>query len=81
MDFDANIQSSARFTRLSNNTSVDVIYNPSSVSASPQMMPLMQKMLQGESSKEEMQEFGKLWQKRVENIFANIPNVITLKLS
>ena len=81
MDFNADIQSSARFTRLSNNTSVDVIYNPNSIAANPQMMPLMQKMLQGQASQDETQEFGKFWQERVENIFANIPNVITLALN
>jgi len=79
MDFNANIESSARFTRLSNNTSVEVIYNPSSVPVNPKMMPLMQKMLQEKASKEEIQEFGQFWQERVENIFANIPEVITLK--
>ena len=78
MDFNADIQSSARFTCLSNNMSVEVIYNPSSVPPNPQMMPLMQKMLQGQASLEETQEFGKLWQTRVENIFVNIPKVITL---
>jgi hypothetical protein len=81
MDFNANINASARFTRLSNNTSVDVLYNPNTVPADSKMMPLMQKMLQGQASKEETQEFGKLWQKRVENIFANIPKVITLTLN
>ena len=81
MDFNTNINASARFTRLSNSTSVDVLYNPNTVPADSKMMPLMQKMLQGQASKEETQEFGVLWQKRVENIFANIPNVITLTLN
>jgi len=81
MDFDANIQSSARFTRLSNNTSVALIYNPSSVPADPKMMPLMQKLSSGEASPEDVKAFGALWQDRVKNIFANIPSAITLKLS
>ena len=81
MDFNVNINASARFTRLSNNTSVDVLYNPNTIPADSKMMPLMQKMLQGQASKEETQEFGVLWQKRVENIFANIPNMITLTLN
>jgi len=76
MDFRANINSSARFTRVDTNQSVDVIYDPSSIPASPQMMPLMQKLNSGAASPEDMKLFGELWQERVANIFQNKEKVI-----
>ncbi len=80
MHFNADIESSARFTRVSNNKSVDIIYDPSSIPADPAMQPLMQKILQGAASQEEMEHFGELWQQRVEKILQNIDQVITLKM-
>jgi len=79
MHFDTDINSSARFTRVNTQKSVDVFYDPSSVPADPAMMPLMQKTMQGAASKEEMQQFGALWQARVERIFENSEKVITVK--
>ena len=79
MHFDTDINSSARFTRVNTQKSVDVFYDPSSVPADPAMMPLMQKTMQGDASKEEMQQFGVLWQERVERIFENSEKVITVK--
>ena len=79
MHFDTDINSSARFTRVNTQKSVDVFYDPSSVPADPAMMPLMQKTMQGAASKEEMQQFGALWQARVERIFENVEKVITVK--
>ena len=79
MFFDADINSSARFTRVDNNKSVDVFYNPSSIMPNPAMQPLMQKVMQGIATAEEFKEFGHLWQDRVKRIFENIPSVITLK--
>ncbi len=76
MDFNADISSSARFTRVDTNESVDVVYNPSSIPPSPNMQPLMQKMMQGVATSEELAEFGKLWQERVERIFQNASKVI-----
>ncbi len=78
MDFNANISSSARFTRIDNNESVDVIYNPSSVAPNPKMQPLMQKMMQGSASEEELIDFGTIWQDRVKRIFENSQSVITV---
>ncbi|SFV58027.1 hypothetical protein MNB_SM-6-1168 [hydrothermal vent metagenome] len=77
MHFDADISSSARFTRINTQKSVDVFYDPSSVAADPAMMPLMQKTMQGAASKEEMQQFGALWQERVQRIFENADKVIS----
>jgi len=76
MFFNSDIDSSARFTRVDNSKSVDVSYNPSTIAPTPQMMPLMQKMMQGEASQDEVKEFGRLWQDRVERIFKNLQEVV-----
>jgi hypothetical protein len=78
MNFDANINSSARFTRADNKKSVDVYYDPSSIGGSPKMQPLMQKIMGGMASSAEIKEFGQLWQERVEKIFENASNVIKI---
>ncbi len=79
MHFDANIDSSARFTRIDNGQSVDIIYNPSSVMPNPNMQVLMQKMMQGDATPDELKEFGILWQDRVARIFENGDKVITIQ--
>jgi hypothetical protein len=78
MFFNQNIKSSVRLTRLDTNLSVDVIYNPSSIPAAPQMQPLMQKIMQGVATGEEREAFGTLWQERVANIFSASNEVITV---
>ena len=78
MNFNSNIDSSARFTRIDTDQSIDIVYNPSSVMANPNMQPLMQKMMQNTATKEEIKEFGNLWQDRVMRIFENIDNVIKI---
>ncbi|NPA59758.1 MAG: hypothetical protein GXO30_04760 [Epsilonproteobacteria bacterium] len=79
MDFNADITSSARFTRVDNAKSIDVFYNPSSIAPDPSMQPLMQKMMQGMASNEEIKAFGDVWQDRVKRIFENIDTVIKTK--
>jgi hypothetical protein len=79
MYFNAKITSSARFTRLSNAKSVDVVYDPSAIPGNPNMQPLMQKIMQKQATPEEKKQFGELWQDRVAKIFENIDEVITLK--
>lgn len=76
MSFDSNISSSARFTRVDNGKSVDVIYDPSSIMPSPNMQPLMQKIMGGTPQPAEIKEFGELWQDRVRRIFVNTQSVI-----
>ena len=71
MFFNAPINSSARFTRVDNGKSVDVFYDPSIVHGSPKQQPLMQKIMQGIATNEEKEEFGKLWQARVEKILCD----------
>ena len=76
MDFDADISSSARFTRVDSKKSVDVYYDPSSIGGNPKMQQLMQKMMGGMANPQEIKEFGELWQDRVKRIFENIPSVV-----
>jgi hypothetical protein len=76
MSFDSNISSSARFTRVDTGKSVDVMYDPSSVMPSPNMQPLMQKMMGGSPQPAEIKEFGNLWQDRVKRIFKNTQSVV-----
>ncbi|MBC8238220.1 MAG: hypothetical protein H8E76_08315 [Helicobacteraceae bacterium] len=79
MHFDSDIDSSARFTRLDNAKSVDVFYNPSSVTPNPDMQVIMQKMAEGTVSSDEVKEFGVLWQDRVKRIFENIDLVVRVE--
>ena len=78
MDFNVPISSSARFTSISSGKSVEVIYDPSSIMPSPQMEPLMKKMMSGQADPTELKEFGNLWQDRVKRIFENTGSVITI---
>jgi len=57
-----------KLTRLDNDTSVVLSYDPSMIPADPMMKALMGKTLQGAASKEEKEKFGELWQARVEKI-------------
>ena len=79
MKFNADISSSVKFTRRDTNKSIEIIYNPNSIQANPLQTQLMQKIMKNIASKEEIESFGKLWQKRVENIFLNIDKVIAVK--
>ena len=76
MHFNSDINSSARFTRVDTQKSVDVYYDPSSIPPSPKMGELMQKLMGGIASAEEAKEFGELWQDRVKRIFENVDTVI-----
>ena len=79
MHFGADIQSSARFTRVDTQRSVDVIYDPSSVPFDQALQGLFMKIRGGGATPEEEQTFGVLWQARVEQIFAKVDLVIELK--
>jgi hypothetical protein len=76
MSFNAKISSSVKFTRVDNGKSVDVYYDPSLVGGSPKMQSLMQKMMGGAATPQEIKEFGELWQDRVKRIFENMPTVV-----
>ncbi|MEN8303385.1 MAG: FmdE family protein [Campylobacterota bacterium] len=79
MSFNSVIDASARFTRVDSGKSVDVTYNPSSIMPNPVMQPLMQKMMQGAATTDELQEFGRLWQDRVQRIFENLNEVVRVE--
>lgn len=76
MFFESNIGSSARFTRVDTGKSVDVNYNHTTIGASPEMMPLMQKLTTGAATSQEVEKFGQLWQDRVKRIFENLDEVV-----
>ena len=79
MKFNDTINSSIKLQRLDNGDSVEVIYNPSMIASDPRQQILMQKIMQNNATVTDKILFGKLWQKRVENIFLNINTVITIK--
>jgi len=79
MSFNSDISSSIQFQRLDTGAKVEVIYDPSSIQGNPLQQELMQKIMQHIATPEEKLSFGKLWQSRVENIFNNISQVITIK--
>ena len=68
MDFDADIPSSARFSRTDTGESVDLFYTPNAVPPKPEMQSLMPKVLAGQANEEELRRFGELWQERVKRI-------------
>lgn len=76
MFFEKDISSSVRFTRVDTQKSVDVFYDPSMIGSHPNMQELMQKAISKTASSDELKEFGKLWQNRVEQISLKIDEVI-----
>ncbi len=78
MFFEADILSNVKFTRRDTNESVEVIYDLGSISTNPMMGELMQKAISKQASIEEEKEFGKLWQKRVEDISNSVNKVIKI---
>ena len=81
MNFEKDINgASVRFARLDTQKNVDVFYNANSVLPDPSMNSLMQKCIQGIATSEEKIEFGKVWQKRVEDISNNIEEVIKVNI-
>ena len=81
MKFEQNInEANVRFTRTDTQKSVDVFYNPNEIKPHEDMNFLMQKCMQGNATNEEKIEFGKLWQKRVEDISNNVNRVIKVNL-
>lgn len=76
MQFESSISSSVKFTRRDTNESVDVFYDASSVPPSPGMSNLMQLCVQESATTKQQQEFGELWQQRVEAISKNVSTAI-----
>ena len=78
MKFNDSINSSIKLQRLDTGKSVELVYDPSSIEQNPQIPKLMQKIMQNSATQDEKKLFGTLWQERVENIFKNIPKVISI---
>jgi len=78
MKFNDNINASIKLQRLDTGKFVELMYNPSIIMPPEDMQPLMQKIMKNNATEDEKLLFGKLWQKRVEDIFKNIPKVITV---
>jgi len=76
MEFNSDIESSVKFTRLDTQQSVEVTYNPSSIGAVPRQQELMGKIMQKKATPQEKKEFGELWQDRVRRISESIDEVI-----
>lgn len=77
VSFNAEINSSVKFTRNDTNESVELVYNADAIPAKPAQAELMQKLLRNFATDDEAREFKKLWQGRVKDIFSNIDKVIT----
>ncbi len=76
MSFENDISSSVKFTRIDTKQSVEVFYNPSSFLVKKEMQELMQKCIAKKANENEIIEFRKLWQERVEQISQNSDRVI-----
>ncbi len=81
MYFNVPIQSSARFTRLDTQKSVDVFYNPNAVPPSSAMQELMLLVMNQKANEAQTKEFGVLWQERVKRILIdNFNNEALIKV-
>ena len=67
LSYNADINGLIKFSRIDNNMSVEVSYNPI-IPPKPEMQILMQKTLSNNASEKEKKEFGELWQQRVKEI-------------
>ncbi|MEF3191068.1 MAG: hypothetical protein K6347_00760 [Campylobacterales bacterium] len=80
--FHAKIDGLARLTRVDTGQSVVVDYNPNLAPGSPNQTILMQKIIMGQATPEEKEEFKCLWQERVRIILCDLrddPRLIILK--
>lgn len=71
-----------RLTRLDTGASVLLEYHPEKVPPSPEMPPLMARVVGGTAEEDEREAFGKLWQDRVRRILvdhANDPEVVVVQ--
>ncbi|WP_419678120.1 hypothetical protein ACN2EN_01865 [Aliarcobacter lanthieri] len=68
LKYEVPIKGDIRFTRIDNGKSIEVIYDLSDIYLSGFDGSLMQKGLQGIATKDELEAFGRAWQKRVSEI-------------
>ena len=71
MEFSPDPSSALSFQRKDNGASVTVRYDPSCFPPDPEMMPLLQQLLQGDGDPAKGQRFRDLWRKRVMEILAD----------
>jgi len=67
----SDIEGMVRLSNIDSGESVTLTLDTSVVPGNPNMQPLMQKSLMGQATKAEQDEFGKLWQARVEYMLLN----------
>ncbi len=67
----SDINGDISFKRLDNNKELTLTLDTSKIPANPQMMPLMQKALSNQATKQEKAEFANMWQERVKAMITN----------
>ncbi len=72
LSYNNSINAEVKLTRLDTMASVNISYDPSTIPADANLMPLMGKNMQNLASDEEKKMFGILWQKRVEDILLSV---------
>lgn len=80
LKFGVDIAAEARFTRLDSGASVLVDYHPEAVPPSPELAPLMARVVGGVADAAERTTFGQLWQARVRRILLQESDTPTLVL-
>lgn len=76
MNFDAQLQTNVKLTNKKNNQSVEVSYDPSSITVDPRQKELMAKILISDVHEDEKELFKTIWQKRVYEILKHPEDVI-----
>ena len=71
LSFEEGLEGMVEFVRVDTQKKVMMNYNPSLVLPDPKMQPLMGELMNGGGDEKTQQEFGRLWQKRVEEILLN----------
>jgi hypothetical protein len=66
--YDQEMMGEVTLTRIDNNLSVSLSYDPSIIPDDPKLKPLMTKVLSGNASDQEEKRFKALWQERVKEI-------------
>ncbi len=76
--FDKEISSNVKFTRVDTQGSIEVFYDHSIIPFDEKIQILMKKIIQKLATKEEKNQFRRLWQERVNEISNNIKRVIKI---
>jgi len=72
------IDGEVKLSRIDTGKSVTISYDPTSIPGNPLMQEMMQKTFSGTATKEEENDFHKMWQGRVEMVLNN-PTVVVVK--